>query len=333
MMRSTFASVRIASGPVRHKGSSLRRDESQMKQPAVSIVIPTHNRADMLRDALDSVQSQTFRDYEVIIVDDGSTEDVAAAVASHPTRPKVLRRPWRGPAAARNVGIREAEAHYIAFLDSDDIWLPQKLACFLEEKDAAPEFNIFYGPMLPIDSEGRPVDGRTKLCHSGRITRELFQSSFVHVPTVLCRRSLLLDLGGFDESLPVCEDYDLWLRMSLREPFGLIDQPLAKRRLHDDRLSKCSMSRNLAVKAEVLKRFHDSEDVNGTLDPDEAAQRLARVYFVAARAAFRNGEYPKALHFCRESRRYGSNPLRTIPIAIGATALNCFDRTPQQTVH
>lgn len=289
-----------------------------MDCPRVSVIIPTYNRLGFLREALDSVHAQTFRDYEVIIIDDGSTEDVAAGVADHPVKSRIVRQDRSGPGAARNRGIDEAAADTIAFLDSDDLWAPTKLARFLQVLDETPEIRIVYGPMLPIDAERHDVPGRTKPCHDGRITTPLFLSSFVHVPTVVCKKSTLVDIGGFDPSLPVCEDYDLWLRLSVSEPFALVEEPLAYRRLHGDRLSKSSMARNLSVKADVLRRFRESDDGRRLLPKDIADERLARVYFVAGREAMRAGRYDQAVRFCRESRRFGGSAFRTLPIKLGA---------------
>ena len=301
-----------------------------MSKPLVSVIIPTYNRAALLREALDSVHAQTFRDFELIVIDDGSTEDIKAAVAGHVARPRVVRQAHLGPAAARNCGLREASADLVAFLDSDDLWHPTKLEVFLRAADAEPELNFFYGPMSPIDLQGNPVPGRTKPCHDGWITQELFCSSFVHVPTILCRRDAILAAGGFDDALPVCEDYELWLRLSVRERFGLIEEPLAKRRLHGNRLSKALMGRNLAVKAMVLQRFFESGVANGQLDHGVARARLARVLFVAGRAAFKDGRYQQAIELCRKSRSHGGSPLRTMPIIAGAGVMGLLGHdTPE----
>lgn len=295
-----------------------------MNNPRVSVIIPTHNRVDLLREALDSVARQTLSDFEVIVVDDGSTQPIGDGISDHPTKPMVVRQQWLGPAAARNRGIKHAKADLVAFLDSDDMWDPPKLERFVQKLDADPELRILYGPMRPIDARGQTVTGRTKPCHAGWITEKLFCSSFVHVPTVVCRKELLVREGGFNPSLPVCEDYDLWLRVSTREPFGLIDEPLAVRRLHQDRLSKRCMSRNLAIKATVLQRFYESNAANGRLDRDVCDARLARVCFAAARSAFREGMFQEALNRCSTSRAYGYSALRTIPLLLAAGTLKRF---------
>ncbi|HKQ50073.1 MAG TPA: glycosyltransferase [Phycisphaerae bacterium] len=293
-----------------------------MTPPAVSIIIPTYNRPELLREALDSVAAQTFRDYEVIVVDDGSTPPIADAVEDHPVRPKIIRQNRQGPGAARNRGIAEAKAEIVAFLDSDDLWMPTKLERFVGALRDNPAVSIFYGPMTPIDASRQEVSGRTKPRHSGRITEALFNSCFVDVPTVVCRKNVLKRAGGFDATLPVCEDYDLWLRVSLTEPFGLIEEPLAKRRLHDDRLSKSTMGRNFAIRAQTLLRFYENNKRSGALSEGTAHPRLARAFFVAGRAALREGDYSQAIDMFRTSRSFRRGALRPLMLQIAASA--CF---------
>lgn len=295
--------------------------------PTFTVIIPTFNRAAMLRQALDSVAAQTYRDFETVVVDDGSTEDVAAAINDHATRPRLFRQNQRGPGAARNRGVLEARGNLVAFLDSDDLWLPDKLTVYSERMRERPEVPIWFGPMKPVDSSLRPVPGRTKPCHGGRITEALFHSSFVHVPTVVCPRDTFLSFGGFDETLRVCEDYDLWLRMSLKCEFGLVHAPLALRRLHGGRLSKSSMRRNLAVKAHVLQRFYESNGANAGWNNADARRRLSRVLFAAGRAAWWNGAFHDALRFFREARSFGSQPARAWPLAASAFIFRMFERT------
>lgn len=293
-----------------------------MNYPTVSVIIPTYNRLRFLREALDSVCAQTVPPQEVIVVDDGSQEDIASGISDHPARTRIIRQDRQGPGAARNRGLSEATCEYIAFLDSDDVWLPSKLEVYLSRIAASKSNAVYYGPMSPIDAEGRPMQGRTKACHSGRITQELFDSSFVHVPTIVCSRELLNAAGGFNAALPVCEDYDLWLRMSTQLPFELIQQPLALRRLHDARLSKARMDRNLLVKSRVLREFYESPKNRGMLDDSRARARLAKVFHAASRAAMRVGRYQQALNLIRQSREYGNTRLRTAPILVGATAMS-----------
>jgi glycosyltransferase involved in cell wall biosynthesis len=289
-----------------------------MSCPAVSVIIPAHGRVELLVAALDSVAAQTFRDYEVLVVDDGSQPPLAPVVESHPARPRVLRQQHAGPAAARNHGLREARGEIIAFLDSDDLWLPEKLGRFVLALRADSHHPIYHGPMIAVDLAGREIPGRTKPREGGRITQRLFESCIVDVPTVACFKRILDTAGGFDESLPVCEDYDLWLRLSIEHEFGYIPEPLALRRLHDRRLSKSRMARNLAVKAGMLERFWLANQDRTVIEPAVARARLGRVYFVAARAAYHEGAYDDALSLARSGRRYARPGVRARLLAAAA---------------
>lgn len=293
-----------------------------MNGNSVSVIIPTYNRLRLLRQALDSIHAQTVRPLEVIVVDDGSQEDIAEGVADHPVRPLVIRQDRCGPGAARNRGLGEARGELVAFLDSDDLWLPTKLEKYLAVLSSRRDTRLLYGPMSPIDVNGRPVAGRTKPCHDGWIVQELFCSSFVHVPTILCPRDVLNGAGGFNPNLPVCEDYELWLRLSVRMPFGLVDEPLALRRLHDDRLSKERMDRNLLVKSKVLREFYESGVARDRLNEKVARARLSKVFHAASRAALREGRYQQTLQLIRQSRQYGNTRMRTAPIVIGAMTMS-----------
>ncbi len=291
-----------------------------MSRSSIAVVVPAFNRCELLRLALDSLARQTWRDFETIVVDDGSAQDIAAAIEGHPARPRLVRQANSGPGSARNLGVSATSAEVIAFLDSDDEWLPTKLERFLACLEARPDVPIWYGPMQPIDAEGRLVAGRTKGCVAGRITARLFQSSFVHVPTVVMRRETFDAFGGFKPSLPVCEDYDLWLRISTRHEFGLVPEPLALRRLHPERLSKSSMRRNLAIKAHVLEQFMDSDDAQGLLDAEAARSRLARVLHAAARAAFRDRHLRLAREMIARARSYGATLPRSVPLSLAVEA-------------
>jgi len=304
-----------------------------MSRPAVSVIIPTYNRANFLRLALDSLARQSVRDFETIVVDDGSTEDTESVVRNHPVAARFIRQSRGGPALARNHGVAESSADTIAFLDSDDEWLPTKLERFRAAMSNRPDVRIWYGPMNPIDQNGHLVAGRTKACEGGWITNALFHSSFVHVPSVVMHRSVFDEFGGFNPRLPVCEDYDLWLRISTRYEFGLVPEPLALRRLHDQRLSKACMRRNLAVKADVLESFLHSPAARTALESISANRRVARVLLAAARSALRDYHGRDAEALAARARAYGASPARTGSLTALARLSRWLglDRTPPET--
>lgn len=194
---------------------------------AVSVIIPTYNRAMKVARAVASVLYQTFRDFEVIVVDDGSGDRTRSVLEHFGTNIRVLlHEENKGVSAARNTGIQASQAPLIAFLDSDDYWLPEKLTRQIEffrlHRDGlacqAEEIWIRRGRRVnPMGKHAKP---------SGEIFRPSLKLCLVSPSAVMLRRSLLDEVGLFDESLRACEDYDLWLRISCRHPVHLIDEPL-----------------------------------------------------------------------------------------------------------
>jgi glycosyltransferase involved in cell wall biosynthesis len=207
-------------------------------KPRVSVVIPTYNREWSLTEALQSVQDQTYTDYEVIVVDDGST-DATPALLEAWDNIRVLSQERRGVSAARNRGVRAASGEFIAFLDSDDYWLPGKLAAQVAFFDANPEALICQTEEIWVRRGVRVNPGQRHRKRAGMIFEPSLALCLVSPSAVMLRRSLFVSVGGFDEQLPACEDYDLWLRIGCRQPIGLIETPLiVKRGGHGDQLSR-----------------------------------------------------------------------------------------------
>jgi glycosyltransferase involved in cell wall biosynthesis len=207
--------------------------------PRVSVVIPTYNRAWSLATALDSVLSQGFEACETIVVDDGSTDGTPALLAAYGAALRVIRQPNRGVSAARNAGIRAARAPLVALLDSDDYWLPGKLAAQSAFFDQNPEAVICQTEEIWIRNGVRVNAGKRHRKPSGMIFEPSLELCLVSPSAVMLRRSLFEAVGFFDERLPACEDYDLWLRIGCRHPVHLIDRPLiVKRGGHPDQLSR-----------------------------------------------------------------------------------------------
>ena len=209
------------------------------KKPLVSVIIPTYNRAWILREALDSVQAQTFKNIEVIVVDDGSSDDTLGLLEDYGNSIQRLQQKNQGVSAARNRGIAAARGTYVAFLDSDDLWLPDKLAVQIAFFQSNPQALICQTEEIWI-RKGRRVNPKKRHQKpSGMIFEPSLELCLVSPSAVMLKRSLVDEIGGFDENLPACEDYDLWLRISCKYPVHLIDQPLIiKRGGHADQLSK-----------------------------------------------------------------------------------------------
>ena len=209
--------------------------------PLVSVIIPTYNRGWIVQEAIDSVLDQGFRDYELIVVDDGSDDNTREMLSAYGKAIKLLRQPNRGVSAARNRGIAEAAGQLIAFLDSDDLWLPGKLASQVKffEENADAVVNQTQEIWIRNGVRVNPKKRHHKF--SGMIFERSLALCLVSPSAVMIKKGLFDDVGLFDEQLPACEDYDLWLRISCRYPVHLIDHPLIiKRGGHDDQLSKAA---------------------------------------------------------------------------------------------
>ncbi len=224
-----------------------------LPRPAVSVVIPTYNRAPLLRRALDSVFGQTFRDFEVLVVDDGSTDDTAATVAGcGDVRVRYLRQAQNaGVAAARNRGLREARAELVAFLDSDDEWLPDKLALQVALfRDAPEDIGLVYTGVESVRDDGRRTIERPR-CR-GDVFREMLAANVVHGggSNVMIRRAVVATVGFFDEQVAAIEDYHYWLRIARFFRIDFVDAPLI--RYYDT--TETAERRSLALRANLEAR-------------------------------------------------------------------------------
>jgi glycosyltransferase involved in cell wall biosynthesis len=263
--------------------------------PAVSIVIPTYNRASWLKEALESVRTQTFRDFEVIVVDDGSTDPTRDIIESYKAefnlRP-LLFDSNHGVSWARNRGIEAARAPWIAFLDSDDLWLPRKLEVQTAYLKDHPELEIAQTEEIWIRRGVRVNPMKKHRKSGGRILERCLELCVVSPSATLLSRRILDEAGLFDESLPVCEDYDLWLRIACRFPIGLIPKPLiVKRGGHADQLSRKYPAMDL-FRIRAIQNLLE----NHPLKPDERAvalrelERKCSIYAQGARRRGKTGE-------------------------------------------
>ncbi len=209
------------------------------EKPMVSVIIPTYNRAWTLRAAIDSVLVQDYEDTELIVVDDGSTDDTPALLSAYGKQIHVIRQENQGVSAARNRGIRAACGDLIALLDSDDRWLPGKLATQVAFFTGHPDAQICQTQEIWIRNGVRVNPGKRHRKPSGMIFSPSLALCLVSPSAVMIRRRLLREVGLFDESLPACEDYDLWLRIARKHAIFLIDRPLIEKHGgHGDQLSR-----------------------------------------------------------------------------------------------
>lgn len=267
----------------------------------VSVIIPTFNRSVWVTEAVASVLAQTFRDFELLVVDDGSTDGTLDALAPFFKQIKVLRRPERrGVSAARNLGITAARGEWLAFLDSDDLWLPDKLARQVAFAKAHPGLLICQTAEIWLRNGKRVNPPATHRKVGGDIFLPSLERCLVSPSAVMLHRRLLDEVGTFDEALPAAEDYDLWLRIAWRHPVGLVPEPLViKRGGHADQLSRQWGLDRWRIQA-LLKLMQEHD-----LPPAcrrAAAETLARKCTIYAQGCAKRGKVEEAKFYKKMAR-------------------------------
>ncbi len=197
--------------------------------PAVSVVIPAYNAAWCVAKAIDSVLAQDFRDFELIVVDDGSTDDTASVLADYGDTIRVIRKPNGGMSSARNAGIAQARGEFVAFLDADDWWLPGKLFRQVALMRSRPALGFTSTAARVEDPEGRLLNVWTCDREDQPILLSLFASNAGIAggsSALMVRRDLLERVGGYDEGLGGVEDGDLWMRLAAVSEYACLEEPL-----------------------------------------------------------------------------------------------------------
>jgi len=254
--------------------------------PKVSIITPTYNRARFIGAAVESVLAQTLPDWELLVVDDGSTDNTREVLAPYQADPRIhyIYQPNQGQSLARNAALAKARGEFIGFLDSDDIWYFDKLERQLSAFEAHPQVHIVHGDEAIIDEQGRELSRDNMRRYSGCITPQLLADNSVSITTALVLRECFDTLGGFDPKYGVADDYDLWLRFSARYRFHYEPGLVAGYRVMEDQISS-DKGRRFAVNERIIWDFLGR---NGPcLSPGERRWGLARFY--ARKARFYSG--------------------------------------------
>ncbi|MFH1622009.1 MAG: glycosyltransferase [Candidatus Omnitrophota bacterium] len=192
----------------------------------ISVIIPTYNRDKFLKKAIESVLNQTYPDFQLIVVDDGSTDSTKDLLNVYIGKLRHIYQENKGPSAAKNTGIRNSQNQFIAFLDSDDCWHKDKLGIQLKAMQENPQYLISHTQEIWYKN-GKLLNQKQKhKKYEGYIFDKCLPICALGMSTIMARRELFSEVGLFDENLPCCEDYDLWLRISARFPVLLIDTPL-----------------------------------------------------------------------------------------------------------
>ena len=264
--------------------------------PPVSVIIPTYNRWPLLCDAVDSVLTQSYRDFELIVVDDGSEDGTAEElVTKYGSTARLVSQPRGGVAAARNLGVKRSRGKYLAFLDSDDLWQPRKLEIQISFMRARADRQICQTEEIWIRNGVRVNPKKRHRKPSGDIFHASLDLCLVSPSAVLMTRELFELARGFDESFPVCEDYDLWLRIALDHPVYLIPAPLVlKRGGHADQLSRSTWGLD-RFRVRAIKKLLDT-GIQGQ-KKKWAVEALARKVAILAQGARKRRNEGEALMY------------------------------------
>ncbi|MBE0411237.1 MAG: glycosyltransferase [Anaerolineales bacterium] len=224
----------------------------------VSIIIPSFNQASYLGEALQSVLAQTYQQFEAIVVDDGSTDNTPEIARSFTdARIRYVRQKNLGLSAARNTGLQHAQGNFLAYLDSDDQFLPRKLEILVAEMTAHPELGLVAGQSIPIDEMGNKI-GSIFATPLRADPSQLLLGNPLHVGSVLVRRDWQIKAGFFDESLRSYEDWDMWLRLlRLGCPMGWVDNPVSLYRFHRQQMTRIGSQMTAATFAVLDKTYSD----------------------------------------------------------------------------
>lgn len=294
------------------EGSTVSAIGAITRPPRVSVLIPAYNHARFLPEALSGVLAQSFRDCEVLVVDDGSTDSTREVVANFAPQVRYLHQENAGQSRARNMGIRHTTGEYVAFLDADDRWYPGKIAAQVAYLDAHPDVGVVFTKFLVTDEAGQPL---YLYPHAFRYYASAFEKLLVwpygSMNTAMVRRACLEKIGLFDENLTGAEDWDLWLRLAPHYGFGYIDGVLATYRQSAGSQSRGRMAQ---VAPEMFRRVLDKLFAN----PGRLTERGGRETVRLRRRAYASLEVTIALNM---AARPWPHLLRAIRLDPGILAI------------
>ncbi len=277
--------------------------------PEVSVIIPTYNRAEFVGAAIASVLAQSYTGYEILVIDDGSTDNTPQVLARFGDKIRIIRQPNGGVARARNTGIRHARGKFICFLDSDDLWTPAKLERQLGFAKENPIYGLIATEIAGFNEAGEQ-GGRSKArmyrVRNGFVLEDLLFANWIQTSTVLIRRECLEAVGGFDEDVgQFGEDWLLWMRIAAQFPIYFIAEPLVRYRIHGASLtshqpeSQYESLMRILQKLETLPQFERREQL--------LVRACFRISMGRAIGNIKGGDYTLAiakLRRCCELRRY-----------------------------
>lgn len=329
-----------------------------MTSTSVSVVIPAYNCARYIGMALDSVISQSHTCQEIVVVDDGSSDDTPGVLANYAKRIRMVHQSNQGVAAARNRAIESAQCEWIAFLDSDDVWHPNKLALQLKALARFPDTALIFSDFRMVDAEGRCIEPQGIKSYYGLFRRKgvdwgdmfsarasvngstpvmfgncfqwLFHGNFVKTSTVMVKREVLVAAGMFDTRWRTEEDYDLWLKIALERPMAYLDEAVVDARRRPGQLTDIGNAAAVAENATAVVLSY-ADQARARLGTAVVEQRLAELYRHLALVRLLGGERKLARYAAKQSLEFEPRSAQMfaisawsyLPVAVTRAMLKC----------
>ena len=261
------------------------------ERPLVSVVINCFNGERYLREAMDSIAAQTHPEWEVVFWDNGSTDGSADVAHSYGSRVRYFRAAETTPlGAARNLALQQARGSYVAFLDCDDVWMPEMLTTLVSAMEGAP-WAVCYGGIIRIDAAGRDIGAWLPPAREGSLLEPLLIEFDINVPAVLVRRAALEETGlSFDPAIVASEEYCLFMQLAAKRPFRSLPVALARYRIHDGSLTNRSIAKWAEEREYTLRRLEAGNPGIAARQPKAFREAYARARYYRARFLIASGE-------------------------------------------
>ena len=270
--------------------------------PTVSVIIHTYNNEKFIAETVESVMNQTYKDYAVIVVDDGSVDGTRDALIPYMQKIRYHYKENGGIASAKNAGISLSETEFVAFLDHDDLWAPDKLQLQMEHFNENPQIGLVYAKYTSF-RDGKELRTKPEKGYSGWIFKELLSKSFIQTSTVVVKRECLDAVGPYDETFSLGDEYDMFLRIARKFQCGFVDKGLTRYRVHDTNASNNDFlfdNENLGVYKKIYNNFTDLDGVEKKI----LRKRIARYSMKVAEGLYSQGKLEESKEYQKEANSF-----------------------------
>jgi len=270
--------------------------------PTVSVIIHTYNNEKFIAETVESVLNQTYKDYEIIVVDDGSEDGTRDALIPYMQKIRYHYKENGGIASAKNAGISLSETEFVAFLDHDDLWVPDKLQLQMEHFNENPQIGLVYAKYTSF-RDGKELRTKPEKGYSGWIFKELLAKSFIQTSTVVVKRECLDAVGPYDETFSLGDEYDMFLRIARKFQCGFVDKGLTRYRVHDTNASNNDFlfdNENLGVYKKIYNNFTDLDGVEKKI----LRKRIARYSMKVAEGLYSQGKLEESKEYQKEANNF-----------------------------